>query len=303
LTHAERLAEEMSIANAALGGAENGDGNDSAEGAVATARRALANASRMDPYLEDPALWPDVHHGLISEMQARLNRQLRPKYHVRVEERVYISDENDPGRKAIIPDLKVRTTDSADAPIFSDSNTSTAAVAEPMLLTTLIEDEIHEARLEVIDREQRSVVTVIEILSPTNKIVGSRGRASYEQKRVEVMQSPSHFVEIDLLRDGESIQTRELLPKADYYVHVSKKALRPKGIVWPILLSQQLPAIDIPLLAEDPDVKLDLQTVLNTAYERAAYDLEIDYRRSPNPQLPAEYGEWAERLLKDRESK
>ena len=57
----------------------------------------------MDPYLEDPSLWPDVHHGLISEMQAVLNRQLRPQYHVRVEERVYISDENDPGRKAIIP--------------------------------------------------------------------------------------------------------------------------------------------------------------------------------------------------------
>jgi hypothetical protein len=59
----------------------------------------------MDPYLEDPSLWPDVHHGLISEMQAVLNRQLRPQYHVRVEERVYISDENDPGRKAIIPDV------------------------------------------------------------------------------------------------------------------------------------------------------------------------------------------------------
>ena len=59
----------------------------------------------MDPYLEDSSLWPDVHHGLISEMQAVLNRQLRPQYHVRVEERVYISDENDPGRKAIVPDV------------------------------------------------------------------------------------------------------------------------------------------------------------------------------------------------------
>jgi hypothetical protein len=59
----------------------------------------------MDPYLEDPSLWPDVHHELLFVARERLNRQLRPQYHVRVEERVYISDENDPGRKAIIPEV------------------------------------------------------------------------------------------------------------------------------------------------------------------------------------------------------
>jgi hypothetical protein len=75
------------------------------------------------------------------------------------------------------------------------------AVAEPIVMTTLIDDEVHEARLEVVDRLDRSVVTVIEILSPTNKIPGSRGRRSY-QKRREVMQSPSHLVEIDLLNIG-----------------------------------------------------------------------------------------------------
>jgi hypothetical protein len=143
----------------------------------------------MDPYLEEPRLWPDVHHGLISEMQALLNRRLRPHYHVRVEERVYISDENDPGRKAIIPDLKIVETGfpSGVDRLLQESST---AIVEPLILTTLIEDEIHEARLEVIDTQQNAVVTVIELLGPTNKIAGSRGRASYEQKRREVMTSP-----------------------------------------------------------------------------------------------------------------
>jgi hypothetical protein len=67
----------------------------------------------MDPYLEEPGLWPDVHHRLISDIQVVLTGLLRPKYYLRVEERVYISDESDPGRKVIIPDVRI-----ADNPNF-----------------------------------------------------------------------------------------------------------------------------------------------------------------------------------------
>ena len=76
------------------------------------------------------------------------------------------------------------------------------AVAEPIEAITLIEEEIHESYIEIVDRVERLVVTVIEILSPTNKAAGSRGRESYETKRSDVMKSPSHLVEIDLLRRG-----------------------------------------------------------------------------------------------------
>jgi len=250
----------------------------------------------MDPFLEEPTLWPDVHNELLSVARETLNRRLRPQYHVRLEERVYISDENDPGRKAIIPDLKIIGT---DLPRFdSNANQSNlAAVVEPLVMTTLIEDEIHEARLEVIDTKQHSVITVIELLSPTNKISGSRGRASYEEKRRELMLSSTHFVEIDLLRAGDHLHTRELLPKADYFVHVSRKDKRPKGFVWPIRMPQRLPVISIPLKEGDADVELDLQAVLITAYERAAYDLEIDYRSEPKPPIEPEYAQWVQELL------
>jgi hypothetical protein len=251
----------------------------------------------MDPYLETPGLWPDVHHGLISEIQAQLNRRLRPKYHVRVEERVYISDENDPGRKAIVADVQIAESPKS-LPTPSYSNSESTAVAEPLLMTTMIEDEIREARVEIIDANGRSVVAVIEVLSPTNKIKGSRGRASYEEKRREVMMSPSHLIEIDLLREGDHIHTRELFPPADYYVHVSRTGDRPKGYVWPILLTQRLPVIFIPLKPEDPDAELDLQAVLNTAYDRAAYDLVVDYTRQPVPPLTDETAAWATELLR-----
>ncbi len=67
------------------------------------------------------------------------------------------------------------------------------------------------------------------------------------QKRREVMTSSIHFVEIDLLREGDHLHTRELLPPGEFFVLVSRKDSRPKGYVWPILLTQRLPVIGIPL--------------------------------------------------------
>lgn len=251
----------------------------------------------MDPCLEEPGLWPDVHHGIISEMQAQLNRSLRPRYHVRIEERVYISDESDPGRRVIVPDLRIAGTPSNyDLPVPPVSET--VAIAEPLLMTTMFEEEIHEARLEIIDRQQQLVVTVIEILSPTNKVMRSRGMDSYEAKRQEVLTSPSHLVEIDLLRAGERIYVKETLPPTDYLIHVSRREQRPQGLVWPLQMTQPLPRIRIPLKAEDPDVELDLQQVLNTAYDRAAYDLDVDYRAAPKIPLSDKMARWADELLR-----
>src|SRR5438876_5561917 len=116
--------------------------------------------SGMDPYLETPALWPDVHHELISEIRAALNPRLRPRYVARVELRVYISDDDDPGRQALVPDVRVETT--------------------------LMDEEIEEAFLKIIHVESEALVTRIEVLSPTNKIRGSRGRASFMAKRNEI---------------------------------------------------------------------------------------------------------------------
>ena len=107
---------------------------------------------------------------------------------------------------------------------------ATSEVAEPVIATTWFEEEIHEAFLKIIDRESRDVVTVIEILSPTNKLPGSAGRQSFEQKRREVMNSPSHWVEIDLLRGNRGwFPFPGKLGPHEYLVHVSKTDLRPRG--------------------------------------------------------------------------
>ena len=250
----------------------------------------------MDPYLEDPARWPDVHHSLISVSREYLTEQLRPRYFVRIEERVYVSDQEDPGRKVIVPDLRIGKTPGRSAPRHAGA-TAAVATIEPITRITLVEDQIRESYLEIVDAVSKGLVTVIEVLSPANKVPLSRGRENYRKKQLEVMYSAAHLVEIDLLRQGARTVEELNMPPFDYLVHVSRAHDRPDGKLWPIPLRSPLPAIPIPLKKPDPDATLDLQRVLNTVYDRAAYELTVDYSRDPVPPLAPEQAAWAKEHL------
>lgn len=257
----------------------------------------------MDPYIENPSRFPDFHHEMISGIRAHLNRVIRPKYVALIEERVYVSTEDDPGRSFIIPDVEVRLSlhdEASISPLPASPTEPGVDVAAPIVATatTLIDNEIHEAYLNVVDVETKAIVTVIEILSPTNKCVGAKGRKQYLRKRRGVPRSDTHLVEIDLLREGRSTFDRDILPPHHFAVCVSRHELRPKAKFWPIVLRQRLPRIDIPLKADDPDVPLDLQAVFSETYERGSYDLVIDYQKPVNPPLPTQWREWADALLR-----
>ena len=74
----------------------------------------------------------------------------------------------------------------------------------------------------------------------------------------------------------------------------------PDATLWPIRLSQRLPLITVPLKPEDGHVLLDLQEVLDTAYDRAGYDLEINYGTVPSPPLDEEWNAWAQQFLQEK---
>lgn len=255
----------------------------------------------MDPYLEDPGLWPDVHHRLLSITQELLAQQLRPMYYVRIAERVYVSDEDDPGRVLLVPERRVDGWPGGGDPGFVAEGRAAPDVAEMLIVTSRADDEVREARLQIIDRERRQPVTVIEVLRPVNKLAGSCGQASYRRGRKEVLASPSHLVEIDLLRQGMPLYPREIMPPHDYLIHVSPASMRPRSQVWPVCLNQRLPIIPVPLREGDADARLDLQEVLALAYDRAAYDLSIDYKTAPVPPLEPAAAAWADALLQHKE--
>jgi hypothetical protein len=251
----------------------------------------------MDPYLESPHLWPDVHHGLISQIQSQLNPSLRPHYVARVELRVYISDEDDPGREVLIPDVRVEQGKPKGSK--KTKGEGVLAIAEPEIVTLLLDEEIKEARVEIKHVATGALVTVIEVLSPSNKVKGSRGRDSFMSKRREILGTDANWVEIDLLRGGVPSVVR--LRRSDYRILASRGGEeRYRARYWRVGLRQPLPVIGIPLRAPDADVPLDLGLVLQAVYDRAAYDLSIDYHAEPDPRLSREDAAWADRLLRQQ---
>jgi hypothetical protein len=161
----------------------------------------------------------------------------------------------------------------------------------------LLDNTIHQYRLEVLDRVDRAVVSVIELLSPTNKVAGSIGRQSFLQKRNEVYATSANWMEIDLLREGMRTANLAATGDAEYQVFLSKPGQPRRNYVWPIFLKGRLPKIGIPLLEGERDVPIDLQDALTHVYESGGYDLDLDYRKGPIPPLYGERLEWAREIV------
>jgi Protein of unknown function (DUF4058) len=254
----------------------------------------------MNPYLENPALWAEVHHRLISAIAISLAPALRPKYRVAIEKRTYLSE----GDRAIdvgIPDVAVMTT-VRTSEIPSDTpqgNVATIAppivelLTQPLTVTLPILEEVREGYLEIREVATGRVVTSIELLSPTNKRSGN-GRDTYLSKRQRVLGSLTHLVEIDLLRSGRSMDILTELPNSHYRILVSRVSDRPQAQLYGFNLQQPIPIVPIPLAGSDVEPMLDLQGLLNEVYEQAGFDLTIDYAQMPTPGLSKDDQIWWE---------
>lgn len=228
----------------------------------------------MDPYIEAQR-WRGFHANMIVALQEALMPQLLPKYAIDIEERVYIEEETDANlyRQPLYPDVAIEAIQE-DAPHQSSSAT---VVTEPVLLTVPILAEQRERFLQIYTLSERQLVTVIELLSPSNKRPNSLGRAEYLDRRQRLYRAGVNLVEIDLLLQGERLPTQEPLPEADYYVFVARSYRLPKVEVYHWKLGQPLPQIPIPLLQGDPDAWLNLQEVYEQVYARARYDVQLDF--------------------------
>jgi len=242
----------------------------------------------MDPYLEHPDLWPDVHNRLIAALGDELSPILRPRYYVALEERTYL----EPGELALVsrPDLTVVRRSGPSEP--GQESRRTPAVVEVELP---IAEPVRETYLEVRSVPAGEVVTVIELLSPSNKRAGT-GREVYLEKREVVLSTRTSLVEVDLLRGGEPMPARGAAVSCDYRILVSRPHRRPKADLIAFGVRDPIPKFPLPLRRGEEEPMVDLGRVLHALYDRASYDLRIDYPREAVPPLPAPDAEWASGL-------
>jgi hypothetical protein len=214
----------------------------------------------MDPYLEARWLWPDVHGRLIPAIADALAPQVAPADYVAIEERTYV-----------VP-------------------------AEPLTVVLPRSERVRETYLEVRAVGTHAVVTVIEVLSPTNKSGG--GRSDYTARRAEVLDTATSLVEIDLLREGEPMEMSPR-PATLYRILVAPIWTRPEARLWAFRLHSLLPEIPVPLREREKEASIPLGKLLAELYDRARYDLRLGYGQPPpEPPLSPEDAEWAARVLR-----
>ncbi|AKG21159.1 DUF4058 family protein [Calothrix sp. 336/3] len=249
----------------------------------------------MNPYLENPLFWSEIHNLLIAAIFRKLNPQLRPKYKVAIEKRVYQTTDED-ALLVGVADVAVQNVQKIQPP-----EPATVAVASPVIEAVTVDvtmpEIVKETYLEVRDVSTKEVVTVIEILSPKNKRSGE-GRNAYMKKRLQILGSYTNLVEIDLLRDGKPIQQIQNNIQTDYRILVSRASQRPKADLYPFNLQNPIPSFFLPLRESDTEPLLEIQTLISELYDEGNYDLVIDYEQQPIPALSVESWVWVNELLK-----
>jgi len=249
----------------------------------------------MDPYLERH--WRDVHASLVLGARNSIQPQLGSDLRARVDERLVGESALD-ARRAIHPDVRVFERGVPGRPVEPAAG---VALAEPLVVSIEVEPVV-ERFVQIIDVASGGrVITVIEFLSPTNKVPGD-GRVKYRKKQQECLDADVNLVEVDLTRAGE----REFLyPVANlppaYQTAYLASVYRGFGFLrcefYRMPLRERLPAIRIALRPTDADVALDVQRLVEQAYADGRYD-DIDYREACRPPLDADDVAWADDLLR-----
>jgi hypothetical protein len=245
----------------------------------------------MDPYLEED--WGPVNVNLLVAIQAVLQPFLPPGLRARAEQDVFLEEPGEPTRYRSDVTVTEIGRDGFEA-------RSASAVAEPFFLEVEHEPRPHRW-VQVIDtRAGNRVVTVIELLSLKNKNAGD-GNQKYRAKIEDYIDAGVNVVEIDLLRSSRArldVTTAAIPPdrREAYCTCVHRASDARKWRVYPMSMRLPLPAIPVPCRAQDADVPLPLQAVVDRVYLEGGYD-GIDYQQPlVTPLSPADAA-WTAELI------
>jgi len=252
----------------------------------------------MDPWLEHPQVFPDLHDRLVTYLSDALNERLPAAYHASTATRVWIAE------RSVGPDVRVMHSSQQSHEEGNGGVAVAGAVRAQPILVHVPHDEMREPFVEVRTLDGKRVVTSIEVLSWANRAAGGHGRDLYLRQQQELRESRVNLVEIDLLRGGShtTLVPRERAEAKvgafDYHVCVHRFDRWEDYEVYAWPLDQPLPVIAVPLLPGDAAVEVELQPLLNRWYDAGRYGRQLDYRvRQPVPPLAAAQQAWADGIL------
>ena len=214
----------------------------------------------MDPFLEEEKLWPAFHHHFVAGLFQILLPNLIDRYRARVGQRQYATE----------------------MPLF----------------TSIIREEHCEEFIEIRQRSDNKLVTLVEVVSPSNKLT-IPGRASYLDRRRDARMQNASIVEIDLVLQGQPLleYPREDLPEWDYAVTVTRAAHSERHEIYTATVQKRLPRFKLPLAMDDRDTVVDLQAAFARCYDQAGFSAQIDYKASPPMLRKDEDRRWVNDLL------
>lgn len=252
----------------------------------------------MDPYLEGE-MWMEFHDTLANEIRGQVMQRLPEKYVALLSKHYWLDD----GALEIVSDTRsgfypdVHVVDASRVQEVLAEYVVVETREQVLELVSPIPQEIPALSVEIRDVAERRLVTVIEILSPGNK--RGKGWEQYNDKRVELLGTRTHLVEIDVLRAGKRIRLLGELPSAPYFCFLSRVPRRPRTQVFPIGLRGKLSTIPIPLLPPDADVALDLQAAVDACFNLVHYERLLDYTQPPPlPEVSAEDLQWVQEKIR-----
>lgn len=220
----------------------------------------------MDPYLEEVKLWPVFHHQFIACLYQILLPGLGDRYRAKVTQRRYAT--------------------------------------ETALFTSIIREEHCEEYIEVRQRNDGKLVTLVDAVSPPNK-TSQPGRRAYLDLRAAARKENASLVEIDLVLQGQPTldYSRDGLPEWDYAVTVTRATQPERFEIYTATLQKRLPRFRMPLAADDRDTVLDLQAAFARCYDQGGFASLIDYKREPQVKLTEEDRAWVAELLKQQKAR
>jgi len=219
----------------------------------------------VDPNLEGD-LWTSFHALFVPEIIRLLNPQLLPRY-IALAQKYQIMDS--PDEIAIAPDTTYPDVGITPTGASAPAPSSTGSISATIELDTVVAQPYPHLSIDIRDAKNRRLVTAIEFMSPANK--RGQGRRKYLRKRERLLHSSAHLMEIDLLRAGRRVPMVQALPRAAYYVFLSRADRRPKTQIWSIQAGERLPVVAVPLQQGDDDVPLDLQVAYANAYDLGGF--------------------------------